>query len=43
MFEYEERGLPRTIPLLVTCALAAVLFAGCLWAATLAGDPLYRA
>jgi len=41
MLEYEQRSLPNTIPLALAAGLALVLFVGCLWAATLSGDPLY--
>jgi len=41
MFEYEQRGLPRNVPLAIAAGLALVLFVGCLWAATLSSDPLY--
>lgn len=41
MFEYDSRGLPPTVPLGLSACLAAALFAGCLWAATLSADPVY--
>jgi membrane associated rhomboid family serine protease len=42
MIEYQSRGLPKTAPLALAAALGVALFAGCLWAATLSSDPLYR-
>jgi membrane associated rhomboid family serine protease len=42
MFEYQSRGLSKQVPIALAFGLGLVLFAGCLWAATLATDKLYR-
>jgi membrane associated rhomboid family serine protease len=42
MFEYQSRNMPRAVPIALALGLAMLLFAGCLWAATLGSDQLYR-